>query len=315
MNVPNTEPLQEVFHPGERELQERLGVRERMSQLGPKVIRDHMPEQHRELFEKLPMLVIGALDEMSRPWVTLLTGRPGFINAPDPYRLEVTADSLPFDPVVGHIKSGSDIGVLGIEFETRRRNRMNAQVEHFDDGKLSLKVKQSFGNCPRYIQQRDHSWRESETGKASVRQFATFDEQSEKLLKTADSFFISSLYQDEADIPNRGVDVSHRGGLPGFIRVEDEKHLIFPDYSGNRFFNTLGNILLNPSAGLSLVDYETGDLLYLTGDAKIVWDDAAIREFTGAERLVRFRLDEGRLVTNAVPLRWRFLEYSPLLQK
>jgi len=310
-----SQPIQEAFHPGEQLLQERLGVRARMNELGPKVIRDHMPEQHRELFEKLPILMIGALDKESRPWTTLLTGQPGFVQAPDSFHLEVKANPVPFDPVLNQLKTGSNIGLLGIELETRRRNRMNAEITQFKNGKLKLKVKQSFGNCPRYIHKRQHVWQKQEMQKTTTKQFDRFDDEIAGILQDADSFFISSLFDDGTDHFNRGVDVSHRGGLPGFIQVDDDRTLTFPDYSGNRFFNTLGNITLNPLTGLLFIHYPTADLLHLTGRAEILWDDADIQAFPDAERLVRFTLDQAQLVSHALPLTWDFLEYSPQLLK
>jgi hypothetical protein len=48
--------------------------------------------------------------------------------------------------------------------------------------------------------------------------------------------------------------------------------LAFPDYSGNRMFQTLGNLAVNPRAGLLFVDWETGSTLQLTGRAQIIWD-------------------------------------------
>lgn len=305
----------QVFHPGEQAMQERLGVAERMAKLGPKVIRDHMPKEHRELFEKLPMLVIGALDDEGRPWATLLTGQPGFVKSPDPFHLEIEANDHPWDPVMNHLKSGVDIGLLGIELETRRRNRMNAEVVHSGAGRLSLRVKQSFGNCPRYIQKRQHSSKECNLDHVRTEHLNSFDERTNAIVRHADSFFISSLFDDGTAQANRGVDLSHRGGLPGFIQVEDERTLIFPDYSGNRFFNTLGNIHLNPLVGLLFIDYAAGKLLHLTGQAQILWDDGRIQDFEGAERLVRFQLEHGRLISNALALKWDFLEYSPSLLK
>ncbi|MCF7981684.1 MAG: pyridoxamine 5'-phosphate oxidase family protein [Pseudomonadales bacterium] len=284
-----------------------------MAELGARVIRDHMPEQHRELFTKLPMLVIGATDPSGRPWATLLTGSPGFIRSPDPYHLEVTASPLPSDPVIRHLGIGADIGVLGLEPETRRRNRMNAVVIDAEAGRLTMKVKQSFGNCPQYIQKRRHRHLGKMGGQVAVRSLQQFDAASIGLLQSTDSFFICSLFDDGGDQPNRGVDVSHRGGLPGFIRVDDDRTLTFPDYAGNRFFSTLGNILLNPLTGLLVIDYTGGSLLYLTGSTEILWDTPERERFSGAERLLRFRLEEALLVSHALPLRWEFIEYSPQL--
>lgn len=303
------------FHPGEQALQERLRVRERMAELGSRVIRDYMPEQHRELFEKLPMLVIGALDQQGRPWATLLTGQPGFIKTPNSYHLELETNSSPIDPIIKSLKIGSAIGLLGIEMETRRRNRVNAEVISFHDRKLRLRVKQSFGNCSRYIQKRRHYWQKMATTSTEVKQMSVFNDSTRKILLQSDSFFISSLFDDGVNKPNRGLDVSHRGGLPGFIHFEDERTLIFPDYSGNHFFNTLGNIQLNPLVGILFIEYESGSLVHLTGRAEILWDDTDIKGFIDAERIVRFRLDQAQLRSNALPLRWEFLEYSPQLLK
>ena len=99
------------------------------------------------------------------------------------------------------------------------------------------------------------------------------------------------------------------------MRIDDDRTLTFPDFTGNYHFNTLGNILLNPRAGLLFIDFQNGDLLYLTGHAEIIWDSAERSAFTGAERLVRFTLDEGILVEDAMPIRWKFLDYSPSLEK
>ncbi|MGI9462957.1 MAG: pyridoxamine 5'-phosphate oxidase family protein, partial [Aestuariivirgaceae bacterium] len=99
---------------------------------------------------------------------------------------------------------------------------------------------------------------------------------------------------------------SHRGGRPGFVKV-DGSTLTIPDYAGNRHFNTLGNFFANPMAGLLFVDFETGDLLLLTGAVEILWDeDPAARALSGAERAWRFTLDHGIRVKDALPLRWSF---------
>ncbi len=63
---------------------------------------------------------------------------------------------------------------------------------------------------------------------------------------------------------NGGVDISHRGGLPGFVKVAGDV-LTIPDFRGNWFFNTLGNLVLTSARLLLFVDFETGDLLHLQG--------------------------------------------------
>jgi hypothetical protein len=75
-------------------------------------------------------------------------------------------------------------------------------------------------------------------------------------------------------------------------------------------FNTLGNIAVNPKAGLLFLDFE-GGTLQLTGEARIVWDAGRVAKFAGAERVVEFRIQEAVDTSGAVPLRWRFEGYSP----
>ena len=104
-----------------------------------------------------------------------------------------------------------------------------------------------------------------------------------------------------------GVDVSHRGGKPGFVRVGVENGasvLTSPDFVGNFSFNTFGNLALNPRAGMLFVDFSSGDVLSLTGEAEVVWDGPELAAFVGAERLLKFRVAEGLLLESACPLRW-----------
>ncbi|MDY7023811.1 MAG: pyridoxamine 5'-phosphate oxidase family protein, partial [Cyanobacteriota bacterium] len=111
-----------------------------------------------------------------------------------------------------------------------------------------------------------------------------------------------------------GVDVSHRGGKPGFVRIDQNNTLTVPDFVGNCHFNTFGNIELNPHAGLLFIDFEQGNLLYLTGDAEVIWEGAEIATYEGAERLFRFQLEKGYRVEGSLPLRCSNPEYSPFLK-
>jgi ferredoxin-NADP reductase len=109
----------------------------------------------------------------------------------------------------------------------------------------------------------------------------------------------------------RGADVSHRGGRPGFVKVEDEHTFLVPDFTGNFFFMTLGNLQLNPRAGVLFIDFDTGDLLTLRGTAEVVWGGDELKAFDCAERAWRFRLDSGWRLREALPLRWAFRDFSP----
>ena len=136
------------WHVGERHMQESAGVSERMAMIGPKVIRDHLPEQHRDFYPLLPYLIAGVVDEQGIPWATMLEGAPGFAHSPDPHTLQI--DSLPSktDPAWAGITDGSAIGLLGIDLNTRRRNRMNGRIGTLEQEGFTVEVVHTFGNCP-----------------------------------------------------------------------------------------------------------------------------------------------------------------------
>ncbi len=306
------------FHRGEREIQSRLGVREQIEKFGQRVVRDFMPDEHRQFYAQLTLLFVGSIDKSGRPWASVMAGRPGFLNSSDRRTLEIRSRPVFGDPLNESLAPGAHVGLLGIEYSTRRRNRLNGQVSSMGERCLEIKVGQSFGNCPQYIQSRDFEILPAvdNIGESRpVRPIHKFDERALEIISQADNFYIATHLSDDSDAVSHGADVSHRGGKPGFVRVDNDRTLTFPDFSGNYHFNTMGNILLNSLAGLLFIDFEKGDLLYLTCSAEIIWDSEERRAFTGAERLVRFTLDEGILIEDAMPIRWDFLDYSPSLEQ
>ena len=128
------------------------------------------------------------------------------------------------------------------------------------------------------------------------------------LIARADTFFIATAAANARGGDSvHGCDVSHRGGKPGFVSVEHERGgsvLYWPDFRGNFFFNTLGNLAENPRAGLLFVDFDSGDALLLTGAAEVIWDGPLVAAFAGAERMLRFVPEEGVWVRAAAALRW-----------
>jgi ferredoxin-NADP reductase/predicted pyridoxine 5'-phosphate oxidase superfamily flavin-nucleotide-binding protein len=296
----------EIWHEGERRLQQKIGVLERMAIVGKRVVRDFMPEQHRDFYAQLPFVVAGSVDEAGDAWATFLEGRPGFMSSPSPTDLRIAARPDPTDPAGQGMTDGAPIGLLGIEMHTRRRNRMNGFLSSAADG-FSVNVDQSFGNCPRYIQLRDFSFAH-EPGRpfeGTTAETAVLDTGTRDLIEASDAFFVAS-YADRAE--HRQVDVSHRGGKTGFVRVGDDGLLTIPDFDGNLFFATLGNILLNGKAGLLFVDFESGDMLQMTGDATVILDSPEIAAFQGAERLWTFKARRIIRRQGALALRWKLRE-------
>jgi len=302
-----------AFHAGEQALQARVGVQAQMAQIGPRVMRDHMPDQHREFFGLLPFVVVGSVDGEGQPWASVLAGAPGFMQSPDPTHLHIRAQPLPHDPLQHTLHEGAVIGLLGMQSHTRRRNRMNGTAHLRGDG-LLVEVGQSFGNCPKYIQARETAWTPAATAGQVVHQGPGLHDAARELIRVADTFFIATAHPQAATAhePRHGVDVSHRGGAPGFVKVEGSR-LTVPDFVGNQFFNTLGNIAVHPLAGLLFVDFERGDRLYLAARASVVWEGAELLAFAGAQRLMRLDVTQVVHVQGGLPLRWGPAELSPHL--
>jgi predicted pyridoxine 5'-phosphate oxidase superfamily flavin-nucleotide-binding protein len=279
-----------------------------------------MPDQHRNLFEKLPLLFVATLDDEGRPWASVLTGPPGFVSSPNAKILRVQARPVQADPLSSNLSPGASMGALGIELHTRRRNRANGIVRSIGSSSFELDVRESFGNCPKYIQAR--ALRGFEPTRSSERtrtEGHRLSSRALEIVRGADTFFIATV----APAGSTGdafttLDISHRGGRPGFVRPSEEEEerqtvLTFPDYVGNFLFNTIGNLEIEPRAALLFIDFERGDVLQLTGAAAVVWEGPLVDSVPGAQRLVRFAVTEGVLREEALGLRWSEVEFAPEL--
>lgn len=304
----------EPFHRGEIKAQERAGVRAQMERVGAVVLRNHMPDQHRELFAKLRTLLLGGTDTDGHVWASIVWGESGFIASPDATTLRIGARLRDDDPLSPMLKPGAEFGTLGLEFETRRRNRANGIVTEVDARGFTFSVQQSFGNCPKYIQTRDLATREP-VGHCNrlVSGTGALPPDAVALVRLSDTFFIATTADASAGKAH-GADVSHRGGKPGFVSVGEDGEMTWPDFIGNNFFNTIGNILADGRAGLLFIDFEYGDLLQITGKATVLWDEDEVSRFEGAKRLLRFQPERYVLRKNAFPLRWALREQSPYLE-
>jgi predicted pyridoxine 5'-phosphate oxidase superfamily flavin-nucleotide-binding protein len=293
-----------TWHAGEIAMQSSAGVADRMAEVGKRAIRDHLTDQHRQFYPLLPFVVLGAVDPAGNAWATLRGGRPGFMQAASPHRLSIRMPRDPHDPADLGMEDGDGLGLLGIDLSNRRRNRLNGPVSRDGAEGFDLVIEQSYGNCPQYIQLREFSFTRDPaklSAEPAVPQEAASD-RVRALIQSADTLFVASYFERENG--RRQVDVSHRGGKPGFSRIDADGVITVPDFAGNRFFNTLGNFLVNPKGGLVFPDWETGDLLQLTGDVEVILHSPEIKDFQGAERFWRFRPRQILYRPNALPLRW-----------
>jgi len=290
------------FHPAELALQERFGRRKMLATPGRRFIRDHLIEQHRDFFQQLPFVVVGSVDATGQPWASIVSGEPGFAHSPEPHHLRVSATPHPDDPLAADLAEGSPIALLGIELATRRRNRLNGVVSALDAKGWTVSVVQSYGNCPQYIQSRDLHFVDAVTPPVVIKgNQLSADDQS--LIARADTFFIATSNPRREDGESYGADISHRGGRPGFIRIDDAVTLTVPDYMGNYFFNTIGNLQVNPRAGLLFPNFATGDILMLATHATVIWDGPEVRNFEGAQRLLRFQVNSTIRLPRSLRLR------------
>jgi predicted pyridoxine 5'-phosphate oxidase superfamily flavin-nucleotide-binding protein len=285
------------FHAGERAAQARAGAAPRAA-----AIRDWMPDQHRAFFTALPFVLAASTDADGFPVATVLAGLPGFVASPDPRTLRIAAVPDHDDPAAVSFRPGAPIALLGIDLATRRRNLANGVIAAATDDALVVSVEQSFGNCPQYIHIRDmHA---APAGAGSVERLDRLDPAARTGIEATDTLFVATTGGAE------GVDISHRGGKPGFVRVEGDT-LTVPDFSGNRYFNTLGNLLLDPRTALLIADFSGGDLLHIQGRTEIVWDVPVGERLAGAERLWRLRVTRAWRRRGALPLRWSLRMLSP----
>lgn len=284
------------FHAGELEAQALAGESSRGAG-----IRDFMPDQHRDFFALLPYLFAAGRDAQGKPIATVLTGPEGFVTSPTPNALAIAGLPAPDDPACTALSAGAPIGLLGLDLRTRRRNRANGVISERDDRGLTVAVNQSFGNCAKYIQVRQHETAPADT--TATEELGSLDAAAGSLIADADTLFIASGSEG-------GLDISHRGGRPGFVRIEGGR-LTAPDFAGNSYFNTFGNLLREPATSLLFIDFVKGDLLQLQGVAEIIWNGPELAGLDGARRLLQVEVTRAWRRKAALPLRWSEPEPAP----
>ncbi|MFD8369710.1 pyridoxamine 5'-phosphate oxidase family protein [Streptomyces sp. NPDC059688] len=285
------------YRAGSLALQRHLGVRERAEHVGRSLGQGIKPVAAAFL-ELQPLLVVGAADPATgRVWASPVVGTPGFVRATGPRQMSVAGGPPPTDPLATALTTpGTPVGTIALDPRTRRRMRLNGRLRPTARG-FAVEADQVFSNCPKYIQRRESYEVTGARTPGPARLGGRLDRAGMECVRTADTFFVATVHP-------AGADASHRGGNPGFVRVDSPGELSWPDYPGNAMFLTLGNLRTDPRAGLLFLDWETGTTLQLTGEARTEFSD-------GGGRRVRFTVTEVVRTPAAVPLRWSAPEYSP----
>lgn len=284
------------YHDGELELQELAGETETARRNG-KMVGDSVPPGAARFLEKQRMVAIGRRDAEGRMWASLWFGEAGFVRTVDDHTLSLEHEEPGLGP-------GDPLAILAIELGSRRRFRINGTITQGGE-RVVVTVREAYANCPQYIQRR-HLVQGEPRASLPDEEGDRLDHLRRTSLAMADTLFVASAH------PTFGADVSHRGGNPGFVRVLDDTTLRVPDYRGNGMFNTLGNLRIDPRAGIVVPDFERGRMLLLTGKTSLVFDAEDPEQTSGGTgRYWDFQVE--RFVETSMPTRyhWEFLDASP----
>jgi len=299
-----------VFHPGELAVQAAAGEAQRAVRVS-EMIEPVVPLGVRSFLRERTFAVIATVDAFGQPEASLVYGRPGFLSADRGEELVIDWPNTlldPLDPVNDRATVGSQIGVIAMKLNARLRYRVNGRVTANGDG-LTVAVEEAFGNCTKYIQAR--ALMSVAVGEEGEAELTTGDgplsDAAGALVTSADTFFIASHG------PNGRADISHRGGRPGFVQVEPNGDLLVADYRGNSLFNTLGNLSLEPLAGLLFPDFGRGWTLQVAGRVALEFDRPDPHNHTGGTgRFWRFRPSGWRRWRSIARPTWELIEPSPL---
>lgn len=290
-------------HEGEQAVQRRAG--EGHEGWGSPMFTGDVPRGFAAFMHQQRLIAIAVPDDSGAVWCTVLSGDQGFVDATDERTIVIHALPPEGDPVREAFTSPTtsrNLGTVVMSPDTLRRVKVNG-VARRDGSSLLIRTDQVVGNCPKYLQLRTVT--DTVPGAdRTVRTGTELSAEQQRAIMLADTFFIGSFS------PGHGADANHRGGQPGFVTVIDSRTVAWPDYVGNSFYMTLGNMELNPRCGLVFLDWTTGTTLQLTGTGQIDWSRGRAESFPGALRMIDFHIERVVQIDNASPLRWTLHGYS-----
>lgn len=304
----------EPFHDGEIDMQERTGERE-IARMNSVSVKDEILSAALSFIERQSLIVVATQDSNENLWASVLFGKPGFVQAKSTKELHVLLSQAHFisgDPVLANIENDCRVGALMIELDTRRRLKINGRTTAHDENELTIAVEESFPLCPKYIQRR--KVRLPEEGSPLEQTISTVSgtklgNQEVNLIQNSDTMFSATSN------PHGNLDVSHRGGKPGFVRVLNDTTLRVPDFAGNSMFNSLGNLQLNDKAGVIILDFASRQSLQIAGRAEVLLDqDDPDNETGGTHRFWTFTVE--RWLRGTIPaVEIEFIDASPFNPK
>ncbi|HWD02933.1 MAG TPA: pyridoxamine 5'-phosphate oxidase family protein [Amycolatopsis sp.] len=277
-----------TFHTGELSVQRQAGLEHEAARLSEMLAPASLSRGASGFLAQREFAAVTARAADGTLWTVPLLGPAGFL---DGSGSTLAVHALPADPL-RDFPAGQPAGLLAVEFATRRRFRVNGTVSYVGEGGFLLDVEQAYGNCPSYLQQR-HLDRTPGPEPLTVEESSSLTDSHRRLICAADTLLLGTTH------PTHGADTSHKGGEPGFVRLDGDDFW-FPDYAGNNLFNSLGNIAADPTTAVLFLDFTAGAAVHLTGTATLEWTEAGEGD-TATGRRVRFH--PARVVTvSGLPL-------------
>jgi uncharacterized protein len=273
------------FHEGEIATQRRAGVQAEAKRLESMLESSGLSQGAARFLAAQRFAALTGRDDDGVLWVSPLAAPSGFFRS-EKNVLYVSTTPRDGDPL-HEISTGQQVGLIAIDFATRRRLRVNGELVGADHAGMAVRVDQSYGNCPKYIHRRAVDVATLATASpVPVRRATLLDPCDRAMIEMSDTFFLGTSH------PTRGSDASHRGGPPGFVRVDSPDRLWWPDFPGNNMFNSYGNLAVDDEAALLFIDFVTGASLHVTGHARVQWiTPGAAGDDGGVGRIVTFSID------------------------
>lgn len=271
------------FHEGERAVQDRAGVASAADRLAGMLSSAGLSGGAAGFLAAQTFAVLVARDAAGDLWASPMLGRRGFLEGHD--QVLVVGTTLEQGDPLQSLPTGQSAGLIAIDLQRRRRFRVNGWLTKVGPTRLVIEVEEAYGNCPAYIQQRAVGARplaQMPASSPALTRDGSLSPAASRIVHVADTFFLGTRH------PVRGADASHKGGNPGFVRI-DGADILWPDYAGNNMFNSLGNLAADQSAALLVPDFTGGSVLQLSGVATLEWrPEGAASGDASTGRWVRF---------------------------
>jgi len=300
------------YHPGEIAAQNKAGTRGAAAELAAVMTSSlNFSSNHDEFLAAQNFSVLTSVDTVSGDVrVTPLFGKTGDLNAVSENEIVISRNCIPVGDILYNCPPTTPLSLLAIDLQQRRRLRINGMAKSLatdSDSGLLLEVQEFSPNCPKYINQRKIVF--DKQGAAPINASAIREERThltesdQAFVRAMDTLWIGSY------APGVGADTNHRGGQPGFIRVTSANTIEWPEYRGNGMFFTSGNLELNDKAGVTLIDFDSGSFIQMTGRAEVDWQHDG--RYEGATRVIRYQIEHLVRTDQATTHRWQRLDYSP----